>query len=47
MEGAGEVKVSDELSEEEKSEIRTLLDDFKDVLSNVPGVTNFGVQDDK
>lgn len=46
-EGAREVTVSDELSEEEKTEIRTLLDDFEDVLSDVPGVTTLGVHDIK
>lgn len=46
-EGAREVTVNDELSEEEKTEIRTLLDDFEDVLSDVPGVTTLGVHDIK
>lgn len=46
-EGAREVTVSDELSEEEDTEIRTLLDDFEDVLSDVPGVTTLGVHDIK
>lgn len=46
-EDAREVTVSDELSEEEKTEIQTLLDDFEDVLSDVPGVTTLGVHDIK
>lgn len=46
-EGVREVTVSDELSEEEKTEIRTLPDDFEDVLLDVPGVTTLGVHDIK
>lgn len=46
-EGAREVTESDELSKEEKTEIRTLLDDFEDVLSDVPCVTTLGVHDIK
>ncbi|XP_062613758.1 uncharacterized protein LOC134275492 [Saccostrea cucullata] len=42
-EGPADVKVSDELTENEKAEVKTLLEDFSDVLSDVPGLTNLGV----
>lgn len=46
-EGAREATVGDELSEEEKTEIRTLLDDFENVLSDNRGVMTLGVHDIK
>ncbi|XP_061184347.1 uncharacterized protein LOC133192347 [Saccostrea echinata] len=42
-EGPTDVKVSDELTENEKADIKALLDDFSDVLTDVPGLTNLGV----
>ena len=42
-EGPADVKVSDELTENEKAEVKTLLEDFSDVLSDVPGLTNLRV----
>ncbi|XP_062605318.1 uncharacterized protein LOC134267107 [Saccostrea cucullata] len=42
-EGPADIKVSADLSENEKAEVKTLLEDFSDVLSDVPGLTNLGV----
>ncbi|XP_062600904.1 uncharacterized protein LOC134262520 [Saccostrea cucullata] len=42
-EGPVDVKVSDELTDNEKADVKTLLENVSDVLSDVPGLTNLGV----